>query len=88
MNKSSQCTLRILYFAAAREQAQCQEEEITLDHPCTLSDLKRVIYQKHETLGPLDQYLRWAVNHSFCEDDRFILHEGDEIALIPPISGG
>ena len=88
MSTSHTRTLRVLYFAAARERTQHQEEQILLSHPYTLSELKRLLYQRHETLQPLDQYLRWAVNHRFCEDEELTLSEGDEVALIPPISGG
>ena len=80
--------LRILYFAAARERAQCQEEQVTLAPPHTLNRLKQMLYQRHVELSSLDDYLRWAINQRFSESDDLILKEGDEVALIPPISGG
>ena len=80
--------LRILYFAAARERARCQEEQVTLAPPHTLNQLKHVLYQRHVELSSLDDYLRWAINQRFSESDDLILKEGDEVALIPPISGG
>ena len=88
MSISPTRTLHVLYFAAAREHTQCQGEQIRLTHPYTLSKLKRMIYQKHKALASLDPYLRWAVNQSFCDDESVTLNESDEVALIPPISGG
>ena len=29
-----------------------------------------------------------AVNHDFAEDERVLLATGDEVAVIPPVSGG
>ena len=88
MTTPSTRTLRVLYFAVARERTQCQEERLVLTDPYTLSELKRMIYQKYTTLAELDLYLRWAVNQRFCDDEDIILSDGDEVALIPPISGG
>jgi MoaE-MoaD fusion protein len=39
------------------------------------------------SLSQIMRAMRVAVNHELVEDDR-VLAEGDEIALIPPVSGG
>lgn len=79
--------VRALYFAAARERVGAQEERLLISHPYLLTTLKSLIYQRHPELEPLDSYLRWAVNQRFVEEDQE-LRAGDEVALIPPISGG
>ena len=42
----------------------------------------------HPSLEELAPYLRWAINHEFVDEDSHLLSSGDEVALIPPISGG
>ena len=32
--------------------------------------------------------IRWAVNQTFIEDDAFVLNPGDELAFLPPVTGG
>jgi molybdopterin synthase sulfur carrier subunit len=32
--------------------------------------------------------IRLAVNQAFIEDDAFVLKSGDEIAFLPPVTGG
>ncbi len=42
---------------------------------------------EHPDIGPLVEHTLVAVNQEYAESDR-ILAEGDELALIPPVSGG
>lgn len=52
----------------------------------TVADLKNVILEKHPRFSGLAS-LQIAVNADFAEDE-IMLCETDEIALIPPVSGG
>ena len=52
----------------------------------TVGDLKRVLMERYPALRELSS-LALAVNHSYARDNDPV-HESDEIALIPPVSGG
>ena len=52
----------------------------------TVADLKSSLYRKYPQLQDL-RSLFIAVNHNYAEDTTAIA-EIDEIALIPPVSGG
>jgi molybdopterin synthase sulfur carrier subunit len=52
----------------------------------TVEELKKFLFTKYPKLSGLKS-LFIAVNHSYAEDGQ-TLHEADEIALIPPVSGG
>lgn len=52
----------------------------------TVADLKQFLLKKYPQLTGL-RSLFIAVNSHYGEDD-LLLDEGDEIALIPPVSGG
>ncbi len=54
----------------------------------SLGDLKGVLREKYPGLRNTMNIVRFAVNKSFSDDDTLILHMGDEVALVPPVSGG
>ena len=85
---SDQSTLTILFFAAARQRTQQTQITHSFSSPLTLGDLKKDLLNSYPSLVDLAPYLRWAVNHTFIDDDLYLLKTRDEVALIPPISGG
>ncbi|MFZ9002724.1 MAG: molybdopterin converting factor subunit 1 [Robiginitalea sp.] len=52
----------------------------------TVGDLKRVLMERYPALRELSS-LALAVNQSYARDEDPV-NEADEIALIPPVSGG
>jgi MoaE-MoaD fusion protein len=81
-------TVRVLFFAIAKERAGVDECVITLEQPMTLSMLKTSVFERYPTLKTLSPYVRWAVNQRFVSDVEHTLSDGDEAAIIPPVSGG
>jgi molybdopterin converting factor subunit 1 len=79
--------VQVRYFAAAREAAGCPEETVEVASGATVSDLRDVLFARHEALAPLEKGLRFAVAERFRDLDA-ALAEGDLVALIPPVSGG
>ena len=51
------------------------------------SELLQAFFQAHPQLDGLRKVTRLAVNQAFCTEDP-VLSPGDELALIPPVSGG
>lgn len=75
-------------FAACRERARA--DEIALDLPndsVRLEELKDALSAACPELGPLVRISRVAVNQAFATADDLI-SASDEVALIPPVSGG
>jgi molybdopterin synthase catalytic subunit/molybdopterin converting factor small subunit len=69
-------------FAALREQRGAREVELELADGARVDDVWRALDLGEEPAG-----LVYAVNRSYAERD-VTLAEGDEVALIPPVSGG
>jgi molybdopterin converting factor subunit 1 len=69
-------------FAALRERAGTCERRLELDDGATVADVWRALELGEEPGG-----LLYAVNKEYAERDR-ALADGDEVALIPPVSGG
>lgn len=77
----------VRFFALYRERAGMSESDWTLPENATLVDLLLEIRQTHPNLAPPDIDIVAAVNEEYAEGS-YTLHEGDEVALIPPVSGG
>ncbi|HEX6832790.1 MAG TPA: molybdopterin converting factor subunit 1 [Rudaea sp.] len=78
-------TFRVLYFASLRDQAGRDGEEIEAGETDARA-LYAALQKKHGfRLG--EASLRVAINGAFASWDR-ALRDGDEIAFLPPVSGG
>lgn len=79
--------LKILAFGAAKDIVGAPVVDISVDgSDSTVGELKAVLLQKYPDLATLVSFLI-AVNSSYAYDETHIA-SGDEIAIIPPTSGG
>jgi len=78
--RSMKITVRL--FAGLREQAGTGHRELELPPGATLADVWPALALGDEPAG-----LLYAVNRAYAEPD-WPLAGGDEVALIPPVSGG
>jgi len=69
-------------FAGLRERAGVSERELELADGARVADVWAPLGLGQEPSG-----LVYAVNRSYVERDR-VLADGDEVAVIPPVSGG
>ncbi|HEY7603864.1 MAG TPA: molybdenum cofactor biosynthesis protein MoaE [Gaiellaceae bacterium] len=74
--------IRVRVFAGLRERAGWSERELEIDEGARLGDVWPLLGLGEEPPG-----LLYAVNHEYAGADR-VLVPGDEVALIPPVSGG
>jgi molybdopterin synthase catalytic subunit len=74
--------VRVRLFAALRERAGREELELELPSEARVSD---ALAQIDWLTGGLKVVM--AVNREYADGDA-VLHSGDELALIPPVSGG
>jgi len=77
----------VLYFATLRDHTGLREERLSLPEGSTTADLKSLLRTRHNKLEQVLESAIVAVNREFAfpEDE---LHDGDEVALFPPVSGG
>ncbi|MDA1097127.1 MAG: molybdopterin converting factor subunit 1 [Chloroflexi bacterium] len=78
-------TLRL--FAGYRERVGQGTMTLELPTGATAGDLAREIVRRFPKLIGNPNDLVIAVNQEYCDHDH-ILSDGDELALIPPVSGG
>lgn len=82
--------LRVLYFASLREQLGLREEEVTSEGIATVAELIEHLVETHGEAWrePLSApQLRVAVNQELVEHE-IALADGDEVAFLPPVTGG
>ena len=78
--------MRVVLFAKPRELVGTPNVDLALPAGATAADAWRQLSDRY-SLGPLPRAFRCAVNSEYARwEDR--LAEGDELAIIPPVSGG
>jgi len=86
----SEVTITILLFAKARELVG--KSSVTSSVPANIGYLELLnrLEQQFPVLQRLDRAFVLSLNESYIEQDQqeLVLATGDEIAVIPPISGG
>lgn len=79
--------VRVRYFAKIREIVGRDEEHLDVADGSSIADVYGLLCEREPSLGRLRYHLRAARNQEF-EDFEALLQEGDELAFIPPVSGG
>lgn len=81
-------TLQIRLFAILRERAERETIELRLEGQPTVADALAALDRSGPLAGLITRLpVRMAVNRQLASE-RTPLHPGDELALIPPLSGG
>ena len=76
---------RVRAFGITREILGAKETNVEMTGQ-TVAELRAVLMKNYPALVSL-RSLMVAVNNVYAEDDQ-VLRQHDEIALIPPVSGG
>jgi molybdopterin converting factor subunit 1 len=79
--------MTLLYFAQARQLAGVAVDEWAVSEPMSADALWAELLTRHPALAPLRGATRLARNGEFAAADA-VFRPGDEVALIPPVSGG
>lgn len=74
-------------FAAGRELAGASEAVVEVGAAPRVGDVRRALAEQCVALAPLASRSLMAVNAEYAEDATLV-SPGDEVALIPPVSGG
>jgi molybdopterin converting factor subunit 1 len=74
-------------FARAKDLAGADTVRVELTAPATVGDLRRRLAAEHPRLEFLLAHSAFAVDDEFAAPS-LVLSAGQEIALLPPVSGG
>eukprot|EP00877_Chromochloris_zofingiensis_P007518 jgi/Chrzof1/3019/Cz12g08130.t1 len=79
----------VLFFAKSREVANKPEEVYDLDDKATTATLLEKLLAQHPQLESVMKSCVFAVNQEYVQLKEAVqLKNGDEVAVIPPLSGG
>lgn len=78
--------VKVLAFGIAKDIFGSTSIDISLDQAADIAQLKHLLEEKYPKLKELASYMV-AVNDEYAQDT-VIITEQDEIAIIPPVSGG
>ena len=79
--------VRVLYFGVLKDLFGCEREEVELPDGSLADVLVRRVAGHGETGVAMAKVMAIAVNREYTPGSAE-LREGDEVALLPPVSGG
>ena len=80
-------TVKVLCFAQLRDYLGASDFTVPLPSDATGRGLLDALRQRSPRIGPLLDVSRLAVNQEYVAAD-VRLQDGDEVVVIPPVSGG
>lgn len=80
--------ITIKFFAILKNIVGLDEAKIAIQRDITLNELKEVLKKEFPSIkGFVEKSVMISVNQEFAVSDT-IIKDGDEVALLPPFSGG
>ena len=79
--------MRVLFFGILRDITGCSEEWLDVPQNATLANAFELCAERFATLREKRPSILFARNQEFAKPDA-ILSDNDEIAFLPPVSGG
>lgn len=79
--------VKVLLFASLKEQVGERSVSVSLPDTATVHDLLHALTERFPSIAARLNMARVAVNEEYATAATG-LHNGDEVALIPPVSGG
>ncbi len=74
-------------FARLREMAGADRVECDLGAGASAADVWQSVTRLHPALAPFGGAVSCAINADFARLTA-VVHDGDEVAFLPPVSGG
>jgi molybdopterin converting factor subunit 1 len=78
---------KVRLFARLSDLAGTRETEVELGEGLTAAGVYQALCTRFPALAGLENSLMYALNAEYVEPDHPV-RDGDELALIPPVSGG
>ena len=81
--------ITVKYFASLKAIAEKEEEQIEVQSSISMDQLSDIISKTSPRIGDIirDNKIMISVNQEMADADT-VIHDGDEVAFLPPFSGG
>ena len=87
MISGARMNIKVKFFAIVRDRANCSGIDLAVPDDSRVENAIELIGQKLPEIKEFLSRAAYAVNQSYVQRTTR-LHEGDELAVIPPVSGG
>ncbi len=87
MDRDEHLRIRVKFFAAPREALDRDEIDLEVRAGSTVKDLIDTLQNEYPVLEAYTRFLNVAVNRAYV-GMQTELHDGDEVACLPPVGGG
>lgn len=84
---SAEKNVKVLLFGAAADRVGKREIEVPIKPGATLEEVFSEAADKHPGLSPMRDMLAFAINGEYAGKKEKV-SPGDEVAFLPPVSGG
>ena len=81
--------ITIKYFASLKSIAEKEEDSLDIENPISIDQLSDIISKTSPKMGAVirEKKVMISVNQEMASADT-IIRDGDEVAFLPPFSGG
>ena len=81
--------ITVKFFASLKTNAEREEGHIEIENSISMDQLSEIISKTSPKMGDIirDKKVMISVNQEMADSDT-IIHDGDEVAFLPPFSGG
>lgn len=79
--------IEVLLFGAAADRAGTRKVRLEVGEGTTVDDVWTLLVEENPDLSPMRDTLAFAVNGEYAKLDETV-GPGDEVAVLPPVSGG
>ena len=81
--------ITVKYFASLKAIAEKEEEQIEVQSSISMDQLSDIISKTSPKMGDIirNNKIMISVNQEMA-DANTVIHDGDEVAFLPPFSGG
>jgi len=80
-------SISVQFFSYFKDLAGCESFTANVSPSATIGDLMGVVYQQFPKLEPMRKSTLIAVGLDY-QDRAYVLKNGDEVSLFPPVQGG
>jgi MoaD family protein len=79
--------VRVRFFSHLRDLASASETNLKIEQGAIVEDLLQRLYSLRPALKAADKTILVAAGVEFV-DRHYVIREGDEISIMPPVQGG
>jgi molybdopterin converting factor subunit 1 len=79
--------VEVLLFGAAADRAGTRKVQLKVEEDSTLAEVWPLLVERYPDLSSMRDTLAFAVNGEYARMDGRV-GPGDEVAVLPPVSGG